>query len=226
MRIVGRDAEDRVAFAAALPHGGTPEAVAFAAGYLMLEPVAARLGSDGTLELTVRVRPRDGERPPARGGPGRDRGLVDDPSERPWPRQRVAAYAVVSSGWGLLATQYSARTAVDGRWGMPGGGLDEHEEPVAAVLREVHEETAQTVVLADLETVQTSHWIGRNPLGELEDFHAVRLIYAATCPEPSAPQVLDAEGTTADARWVPLADWASLNWTPGWRAVLAQRYGG
>ena len=46
---------------------------------------------------------------------------------------------------------------------MPGGGFDENEEPVAAVLREVYEETAQSVVLAELETVQTSHWVGRNP---------------------------------------------------------------
>ena len=75
---------------------------------------------------------------------------------------------------------------------------------MAAVLREVYEETAQSVVLADLETVQTSHWVGRNPLGEVEDFHAVRLVYLAACPEPTEPQVLDAEGTTADARWVPL----------------------
>ena len=56
----------------------------------------------------------------------------------------------------------------------------------------------------------------------MEDFHAVRLVYGAACPEPRDPLVLDADGTTADARWVPLADWASLNWTTGWRAVLAR----
>ena len=108
---------------------------------------------------------------------------------------------------------------------MPGGGLDENEEPAAAVLREVYEETAQRVVLAELETVQTSHWVGRNPVGELEDFHAVRLVYRAACPEPTEPQVLDADGTTSDARWVPVTDWTTLDWTPGWRQILAERYG-
>ena len=132
----------------------------------------------------------------------------------------MAAYALVSSPWGLLATQYSDRTAVEGRWGMPGGGLDAAEEPVAAVLREVYEETAQSVVLAGLETVQTSHWIGRNPRGRLEDFHAIRLVYRADCPEPIEPRVLDTGGTTADARWVALAEWTRLDWTPGWRAIL------
>jgi hypothetical protein len=56
----------------------------------------------------------------------------------------------------------------------------------------------------------------------VEDFHAVRLIYLATCDDPSEPVVADAEGTTASARWVPLADWRSLAWTANWRSVLAE----
>ena len=226
MRILGCDAEGQTVFGAPLPHGGTPEAVAFDAGFVPLSPIGAARAEDGTLELTLRVRPRGGDRPPRTRAAGRDRDVPADLDPQPRQRQRVAAYALVSSERGILATQYSARTAVGGRWGMPGGGLDADEEPVAAVLREVYEETAQIVVLADLETVQTSHWVGRNPLGELEDFHAVRLIYLADCPEPSEPRVLDAEGTTADARWVPLTDWADLDWTAGWRQVLTDRYGG
>lgn len=225
MRILGRDPEGRTVFCAPLPHGGSPDAVAFDAGYVPLAPTAAARAEDGVLELTLRVRPRSGEQPPRPRRPGRDRDLPARLEPEPRPRQRIAAYALVSSERGILATQYSARTAVDGRWGMPGGGLDENEEPAAAVLREVYEETAQTVVLADLETVQTSHWVGRNPRGELEDFHAVRLVYLADCPEPTEPHVLDADGTTSAARWVPLAEWTSLNWTSGWRQILTDRYG-
>lgn len=225
MRILGRDDQGRTVFAAPLPHGGTPEAVAFDAGYVPVRPTDASRGGDGTLELTLEVRPRGDEKPPKPRPPGRDRSLPSDLGTQPRQRQRVAAYALVSSERGLLATQYSDRTAVEGRWGMPGGGLDQNEEPPAAVLREVYEETAQSVVLAGLETVQTSHWVGRNPAGEVEDFHAVRLVYRADCPEPTEPQVLDAGGTTADACWVGLAEWTTLDWTPGWRQILTERYG-
>ncbi len=34
-------------------------------------------------------------------------------------RQRVAAYGIVLSERGLLATQFSDRTAVPGLWGLP-----------------------------------------------------------------------------------------------------------
>ena len=69
--------------------------------------------------------------------PPLDPGLVLAEDDEPIVRQRVAAYAVVLSDLGLLATQYSGRTAVAGRWGMPGGGLDDAEEPTDGVLREV-----------------------------------------------------------------------------------------
>ena len=135
---------------------------------------------------------------------GRDAGLVLGDDVRPSVRQRFAAYAVVTSSRGLLATEYSDRTAVTGRWGMPGGGLDDHEPPTSAVLREVAEETSQEIILGELIKVQTSHWVGRSPYGSIEDFHAVRLIYRASCPHPTDPVVVDEGGTTESARWVPL----------------------
>ena len=220
MRIVGRDTAGTVVLTTVLPHGENPEVTAYDHGYVVERTVRAQLAPDGELDLELAVRPHAGEPSPRRGVAGRDRDLVSGADERPELRQRIAAYALVLSTRGLLATQYSDRTAVDGRWGMPGGGLDEAEEPAAAVLREVHEETAQNVAVADLETVQTSHWIGRNPRGVVEDFHAVRLVYRADCPDPTDPVVLDTGGTTADARWIPLAEWTKLDWTPGWRAIL------
>ena len=78
------------------------------------------------------------------------------------------------------------------------------------------------VELGDLVAVQTSHWVGRNPEGQVEDFHAVRLIYRGTCPEPSDPVVLDVGGTTADARWIPLDERRSVTWTANWRDALDQ----
>ena len=141
------------------------------------------------------VRPTVDESRPRVSRQGRDAGLVLGDDVRPAVRQRFAAYAVVISSRGLLATQYSGRTAVTGRWGMPGGGLDDHEPPASAVLREVAEETSQEIILGELVKVQTSHWVGRSPYGNIEDFHAVRLIYRASCPHPTEPVVLDQGGT-------------------------------
>ena len=94
--------------------------------------------------------------------------------------------------------------------------------PTSAVLREVAEETSQQIVLGELIKVQTSHWVGRSPYGTIEDFHAVRLIYRATCPHPTDPVVLDQGGTTESAQWVPLDSWRSVSWTKNWQLLLSE----
>lgn len=221
MRVVGVDAGGAACFDRVLGHGVDPRALTFEAGFVVEQPVQARLDGDGELRLVLQVRPATpGDARPRVRRPGRDRGLRTSRSDPPVVRQRLAAYAVVESDRGLLATEYSGLTAVAGRWGMPGGGLDPHEEPAAAVLREVAEETGQQVELGDLVMVQSSHWVGRSPHGPLEDFHAVRLVYRATCSEPSDPVVHDQGGTTESARWVPLAQWEELTWTQNWRQAL------
>lgn len=220
MDVRGIDGSGIERFAVPLPHGADPAVVAYDQGWVVDRPVDAHRGPDGDLVLRFRVRPVVAEPRPAQRPSGRDPGLVLAPGEQPVVRQRVAAYGVVISERGVLATQYSGRTAVEGRWGMPGGGIDEGEEPAAAVAREVHEETAQSIELGALVAVQTSHWLGRSPARHVEDFHAVRLVYEATCRHPADPVVLDVGGTTADARWVALADWRAVSWTVNWRDAL------
>ena len=176
---------------------------------------------DGEIVLRIRVSPLTGQPRPQPRLRGLDAGLVLDEVE-PVIRQRVAAYAVVLSDRGLLATEYSDRTAVVHRWGMPGGGLDDDEQPAAGVLREVAEETSQVITLGELINVQTSHWIGRSPRAEVEDFHAVRLIYRGFCAVPTDPVVVDLGGTTESARWVPLDQWRRVSWTINWQTVLAE----
>ena len=90
------------------------------------------------------------------------------------------------------------------------------------MLREVAKETSQQIVLGELIKVQTSHWVGRSPYGTIEDFHAVRLIYRATCPHPTDPVVVDMGGTTESAQWVPLDSWRSVSWTKNWQLLLSE----
>jgi 8-oxo-dGTP diphosphatase len=136
--------------------------------------------------------------------------------------QRVAAYAVVTSSRGVLMTQFSDRTGAPGQWGLPGGGLEADEGPDHAVVREVWEESGQLIELGELALVRTSRWVGRAPTGRLEDFHAVRVIYRALCPEPTDPIVHDVGGTTASAAWLTSSDLELLALTPGWRSILRE----
>ena len=222
MLVIGITEQGEDAFEVRLEHGTDPELLAYDRGYIVIRPIDANRASSGDLLLRLLVRPVSDEPRPLLRRQGRDAGLVLREQVRPVVRQRFAAYAIVTSSRGLLATEYSGRTAVTGRWGMPGGGLDDHEPPTSAVLREVAEETSQEIVLGELIKVQTSHWVGRSPYGTIEDFHAVRLIYRAACPQPTDPVVVDEGGTTASAQWVPLESWRSVSWTQNWQLLLAE----
>ncbi|WP_406832051.1 NUDIX domain-containing protein [Pedococcus sp. KACC 23699] len=135
-----------------------------------------------------------------------DPGLVVEPGEAAQAYQRTAAYGVVTSERGVLLTELSALTSSPGRWTLPGGGLDPGEEPVAALHREVWEESGQRVEGVRLLEAHTSHWIGRAPSRRLEDFHAIRIVYAAWCPSPTDPVVHDVGGSTESVRWVRVED--------------------
>lgn len=218
LRVVGVRGDGTRVADARLGHGEHPDVVLGAAGWLVESPVFATVVDDGVLEVGYRVRELDGIRPRAE-AVSRDAGVGDDEVGEPY--QRVAAYAVVTSGRGLLLTQFNTQTHVSGDWGLPGGGLDDGESPVEGVHREVWEETGQRIELGELLTVQSQHWVGRAPSGVLEDFHAVRIVYAATCPVPTDIVIHDVGGTTSDARWVPYDRIGDYRLTSSWRRLAA-----
>lgn len=203
-----------------LAHGEDPHHAVWQHGLSLIRPLTAdRVGA--TIVLTVLTAPHALHRyPRVRRARGLDPDVVVAPGEEPLVRQRVAAYAIVTSSRGVLGTEFSHQTHVGGHWGLPGGGVEDGEQPAEAVVREIAEETGQRVILGPLVDVQSDHWIGRAPNGVLEDFHALRLIYSAHCPEPSDPVVHDVGGTTAAAGWTPLADWRRTPWATGSKALL------
>ena len=218
IRLVGVTGSDEPAVSVVLGHGDHPEVVLGRLGWSVGAPRAATLGPDGALELTYAVNlstNQGGPPPAARGATRRDPDLAND--EVGEPHQRVGAYAVVHGVPGLLLTQFNSQTEISGEWGLPGGGLDEGEAPVDGVHREVWEETGQRIVLGPLATVQSQHWVGRAPSGVVEDFHAVRIVYRATCPDPTEIVVHDVGGTTAAARWVSPNELPAMPMTPSWR---------
>ena len=191
-----------------LGHGDDPVEVLAARGWA--GAVRSVDGVLGDLVLRYDVVPvRAPEVDSSVGGP-EGPGLTHAERRRIEPHQRVAAYGVVVADDRLLLTQLAPRTGAPGRWNLPGGGVDPGESPVDAVVREVAEETGQVVDTVRLVDVMTQHWVGRSQRG-LEDYHAVRLLHTARCPEPTHPVVHDVGGSTSDARWVPLNQLASVD---------------
>lgn len=214
MDIVGRSvATLDVVYRHRLGHGEDPRHGAVARGWSVHRALSACQGEDG-LELTLLVAPLEDEPHPAQ------QRLRAHAVRDAQVRQRPAAYAIALCDSAVLATEFSGKTGVPGQWGLPGGGIEPGEDPADTVVREAWEEAGQRLDSPVLIDVQSDHWVGHAPNGVLEDFHAVRLIYAARCPDPGSAVVHDVGGTTSAARWVPLAEWHTLSWTRGARSLL------
>jgi len=125
---------------------------------------------------------------------------------QPYRFQRVAVYALVRRGDDVLLTRISARGAHPGAWTLPGGGLDHGETPRDALAREVREECGVDCRVGDLLDVHDTHFQGTAPSGRFEDFHGVHLVFRGTVRDGVEPRVVETDGTTDDAAWVPVAD--------------------
>ncbi|MFC6288102.1 NUDIX hydrolase [Nocardioides sp. GCM10027113] len=125
---------------------------------------------------------------------------------QPFQRQRLAAYAVITRGDGLLLTRISGIGAHPGRWTLPGGGVDHGESPRSALVREVAEETGLECHVGELLDVHDARFDGTAPTGRHEDFHGVHLLFDATVPDDAEPRLVELDGTTDDVAWVPFAD--------------------
>jgi 8-oxo-dGTP diphosphatase len=116
--------------------------------------------------------------------------------------QRAGAYAVLHHEGRLLLT----RLTYAGVWTLPGGGIDHGEAPLDAVRREVHEETGLELTAARLLDVDSAHFTGHGPDGTLEDFHAIRVLYTGAVPLDVEPRVVELDGSSDAAAWVPIAE--------------------
>jgi 8-oxo-dGTP pyrophosphatase MutT (NUDIX family) len=142
-------------------------------------------------------------------------------------RQRLAAYALLlrdaEQDREVLLTQMSARTRIEGRWTLPGGGVDHGEDPRGAVVREVFEETGLHIRAGRVLDVHSSHFVGPRSDGVVEDYHGVHVIFAATLDPGSVgatPRVVEEDGSTARAAWVPVTEALALDLLSGARHAL------
>jgi len=127
---------------------------------------------------------------------------MESPPTTPVRRQRLSAYALVVREDAVLLTQLSALSTRPGAWTLPGGGIDHGEDPRAALIREVYEETGLRALPGRLLDLHSLHHEGVAPDGVLEDYHAVRIVIEATVADDAPePRVVEADGTTAAAAW-------------------------
>ena len=119
-------------------------------------------------------------------------------------RQRVAAYAVVVRGDHILLSRLAPYLSEVEAWTLPGGGIDFGEHPADAVVREVHEETGLDVTVGRPLLIDSAR---KHATISDTDMHSVRLVYDGWVPaDAPEPRVVEVDGSTVDARWLPVAD--------------------
>jgi 8-oxo-dGTP diphosphatase len=145
-------------------------------------------------------------------------------------RQRVAAYAVIIRDDQILLSRLAPYLVADEQWTLPGGGIDFGEDPRDAVVREVYEETGLDVEVGDRAWIDSARRHasvsdveqGGTAVTEARtDLHSVRMVFEGWAPADSPePHVVEVDGSTVDARWVPLSrvrdgSWPVVGWVRG-----------
>ncbi|MER7168661.1 NUDIX domain-containing protein [Micromonospora sp. NPDC000207] len=130
--------------------------------------------------------------------------------------QRFAAYGLVTDPAGrILLTMIAEGYPGAGRWHLPGGGTDHGEQPIAALLRELVEETGQVgrvVEVVDVDNLHNPRAMG--PEGRPMDWHSVRVVYRMVVDVPTEAVVTEAAGgSTARAAWFAPNQIATLSLT-------------
>ena len=118
-------------------------------------------------------------------------------------RTRLAAYALCVADGALLLVRVAPGYPAAGVWTLPGGGVDFGEDPAAAALREMSEESGLVGRIDRLAFVDSITGEDRPELGH-DAWHGVRIVYLATVTGGTLRDEVDE--STDKAEWVPLVE--------------------
>ena len=118
----------------------------------------------------------------------------------------MASYAVAINGGAVLLARIASGYPGQGRWTLPGGGVEWGEHPDDALVREVHEETGFSVTEFSLIGIDSRVFSATTSHSGL---HAVRMLYDV--PLNGEPHVVEVDGSVDATRWLALDDVAAAN---------------
>jgi 8-oxo-dGTP diphosphatase len=115
-------------------------------------------------------------------------------------RVRVGVYGIAVDRSHVLLTQLSRRDRDAGKWTLPGGGMEFGETPRETLIREFYEETGLTPEIGGVLDVLS--YVPR------PDLHVIQMMFEVEAQ--GEPRVIEVDGSTVDARWVPTTELAAL----------------
>jgi 8-oxo-dGTP diphosphatase len=127
-------------------------------------------------------------------------------SPQPPRRTRLASYAIAIDAGAVLVARIAPGYPGQGRWTLPGGGVEWGEHPDDALRREVHEETGLSVTEFSLLGINSRIFTASASHAGL---HAVRMVYDV--PLRGEPRVTEIDGSVDGAAWLPLTDVSAAN---------------
>jgi 8-oxo-dGTP diphosphatase len=116
-------------------------------------------------------------------------------------RQRIAAYGICRDDEGsLLLARASAALSIQGRWFLPGGGVQHGESPLESLCREVEEESGLRITPGPLFDILSDV----RSLPDGTSLHTVRLVYEVDAW--SGTLRAEENGTTDAVGWFTLEE--------------------
>jgi 8-oxo-dGTP diphosphatase len=132
-----------------------------------------------------------------------------DPADA--PRTYVGAYALCVRDARVLLARIVPGGVDAGRWTLPGGGLHWGEDPAAAVLRELEEETGLAGTMTGIAGVYSATYF-RSPERPRDSVHHLGVVFAVEAHEGDLRH--EVHGSTDHCAWIPLADVPGLPLVP------------
>jgi ADP-ribose pyrophosphatase YjhB (NUDIX family) len=123
-------------------------------------------------------------------------------------RTRVGAYSICRDAHGrILLARLSALEVDVGSWTLPGGGVDFGEQPDAAAVRELNEETGLEGEIDELAAV-FSHVYRGSAFAAGVDLHFIGIVYRMRIVGGDLRDEID--GSTDTCAWFGEADLAGI----------------